>query len=150
MSEYELFVTRMKSMPSFLYYTNNQEYRDAIRRVFQMNPNEVAPYADLSLNEIDTEEMDMESKDEMQYDMKQMDIYLTEVFENTKHERKFMDLYKNAAKHMLSEDPLIGQVVLCSYDFFHLYFSCLWFYFHGGRTSLVGSSEYEQLVNLVK
>ena len=114
-----------------------------------MDLDKTAPYSDLSMNEISTE-IDEESKDEMQYDMKQMDEHLTELYEITKSEPKISQLYKKAAAQMLSEDPLIGQVVLCSYHYFNLYFSCVWFYLHGGRTSLTESVEYKRLVEILK
>ena len=144
-----VFVTHLKGLPSFVFYSNNSEYRKIMRDIFQMDLGKTAPYSDLSMNEISTE-IDEESKDEMQYDMKQMDKHLTELYEITKSEPKFSQLYQKAAAQMLSEDPLIGQVVLCSYHYFNLYFSCLWFYLHGGHTSLIESVEYKRLVEILK
>ena len=143
------FITHMKGLPSFVFYSNNKEYRQIMRDIFQMDQTKITPFSDLSMNEITTE-IDDESKDEMQYDMKQMDTHLTEIYEITKSEPKFLTLYKKAASQMLSEDPLIGQVVLCSYHYFSLYFSCVWFYLHGGRTSLTESVEYKRLVEMLK
>jgi len=142
-------VTHIKTQPSFLFYSDNREYRKTMRSIFQMDSCEIAPYSDLSVNEIDSD-IDEESKDEMQYDMKQMDQYLTELYEITQKEPLFLQLYVKAAAQMLSEDPLIGQVVLCSYDYFNLYFSCIWFYLHGGKTSLKGSVEYTRLAEILK
>lgn len=144
-----VFVTHLKGLSSFVFYSNNTEYRKVMRDIFQMDLDKTAPYSDLSMNEISTE-IDEESKDEMQYDMKQMDEHLTELYEITKSEPKISQLYKKAAAQMLSEDPLIGQVVLCSYHYFNLYFSCMWFYLHGGRTSLTESVEYKRLVEILK
>ena len=143
------FITHMKGLPSFVFYSNNKEYRQIMRDIFQMDQTKIAPFSDLSMNEITTE-IDDESKDEMQYDMKQMDVHLSELYDITKSEPKFMSLYKKAAAQMLSEDPLIGQVVLCSYDYFNLYYSCLWFYLHGGHTSLTESVEYKRLAEMLK
>lgn len=143
------FITHIKELSSFVFYSNNKEYRQIMRDIFQMDQTKMAPFSDLSRNEI-TDEIDDESKDEMQYDIKQMDTHLTEIYDITKYEPKFLTLYKKAAAQMLSEDPLIGQVVLCSYDYFHLYFSCVWFYLHGGHASLIESVEYKRLSEILK
>ena len=143
------FIEYIKGLKSFVFYSNNMEYRQVIRDTFQMNPYEIAPYSDLQSNQIESD-IDEESKDEMQYDMKQMDSNLTEIYEITKHEPCFLNLYKQAASQMISEDPLIGQVVLCSYDYFNTYFSCVWFYLHGGKESLLQAIEYRRLVERIK
>lgn len=144
------FIDYLKSLPSCVIYINNNEYRNAMRRVFQMNTETITPYAELESSQIDMENIDDESKDEMQYDMKSMDIHLNELYELTKSEPKFRELYEKAAGRMFSEDPLIGQVVLCSYDFFNLYYSCVWFYLHGGHTGLISCAEYIRLAELLK
>lgn len=144
------YINYFCEMPSFLFYTNDKEYRNAIRKIFQMDTSKICPYANLKESEIDLENMDSISKDEVHYDMKQMDIHLDCIFQNTKNEPLFMDLYKKAATTMISEDPLIGQVVLCSYDYFMNYYSSVWFYLNGGIDALKQSIEYARLIELLK
>jgi len=145
------FIEHVKNKSSFIFYSNNNEYRQIIRDIFLMDPSIITPYSDLSVNEIEiSTEIDEESIDEMQYDMKKMDMYLTELYELTNQVPEFLQLYKRAAVQMLSEDPLIGQVVLCSYNYFNLYFACIWFYLHGGKLSLMESVEYTNLTDLLK
>ena len=139
------FVEYYKNLPSYLSYTNDTEYRNSIRNVFQMDTTQICPYADLTAEEIDMSQIDDVSKDEMQYDMKSMDIRLSELFELTKEIPLFQDLYTRAAARMFSEDRLIGQVVLCAYDNFALYYSVIWFFLHGGVRSVEISNEYQRL-----
>jgi hypothetical protein len=139
------FVEYYKNLPSYLSYTNDTEYRNSIRYVFQMDTTQICPYADLTAEEIDMSQVDDVSKDEMQYDMKSMDIRLSELFELTKEIPLFQDLYTRAAARMFSEDRLIGQVVLCAYDNFALYYSVIWFFLHGGVRSVEMSNEYQRL-----
>ena len=134
-----------KNLPSYLSYTNDTEYRNSIRNVFQMDTTQICPYADLTAEEIDMSQVDDVSKDEMQYDMKSMDIRLSELFELTKEIPLFQDLYTRAAARMFSDDRLIGQVVLCAYDNFALYYSVIWFFLHGGVRSVEMSNEYQRL-----
>ena len=134
-----------KNLPSYLSYTNDTEYRNSIRNVFQMDTTQICPYADLTAEEIDMSQVDDVSKDEMQYYMKSMDIRLSELFELTKEIPLFQDLYTRAAARMFSDDRLIGQVVLCAYDNFALYYSVIWFFLHGGVRSVEMSNEYQRL-----
>ena len=120
------------------HYNDDISYRQCLRKIFEMN--EKVPHL----------EIDDITNDENNYDEESMSKCMDVIYEKTRNHILFQNLYQHGAAKMFSLDQEIGLAVLCSYDYFHLYFSCLWFYFHGGRTSLVGSSEYEQLLNRVK
>ena len=140
------FIEYFKSLPSYLMYTNNSEYRNILRVIFQMDTSKLCAYAELDTSDIIQEDLDEESRDEMQFDMEKVNSNLNALYECTKQEYVFEELYKNAAGKMFSTDPLIGQAVLCSYDYFMLYHSCLWFFFHAGPTGILESAEYKQLI----
>jgi hypothetical protein len=111
-----------------------------------MDTSILCAYADLDASEINHEDLDEESRDEMQFDMEKVNSNLNALYECTKQEYVFEELYKSAAGKMFSTDPLIGQAVLCSYDYFMLYHSCLWFYFHPGPSGIRECAEYKQLI----
>jgi hypothetical protein len=56
----------------------------------------------------------------------------------------FKDLYLSAAGRMFSTDLRIGQAVVCSYDTFHLYYSCIWALYHN-KCNIESLSEYKTL-----
>jgi hypothetical protein len=58
----------------------------------------------------------------------------------------FKELYTLAAATMFSTDVKVGQVVLCSYDYFHLYFNCLWYFFLKKDTKLESLTSYQVMM----
>ena len=147
--EMQNYISYLKGLPSQYNYNSNKEYRNVLRIVFRMDSKKVTPYADFTTEELN-ETIDDESRDEMQCDMDQIGVCLTEIYKKTKDETIFQNMYKKAAGQMLSEDPTIGQTVLCSYDYFALYYSCLWYYFQAGTTGLETSVEYKRLSEIIK
>ena len=93
-----------------VYFESNKQYRKCLRDVFYMNMNNI----DTSLNEI--EDLDDETEDELLYDHTAITKGLDYVFNLTKNNEHFMDLYISAASCFFSEDPNIGISVLFSYD----------------------------------
>lgn len=131
--------------PSSITYTSNLEYRNWIRRIFHFTKDAKAYYA--NLNETDFEKViDDESKDEMDYDYDSMVIGLELLFKPTINEPNFEELYTLAAATMFSTDVKVGQVVLCSYDYFHLYFNCLWYFFLEKDTKLESLASYQVMM----
>ena len=100
-------------------FDNNKEYRKCLREVFNMNMNNI----DISLNEI--EDLDEETEDELLYDHTAITNGLDYVFNLTKNNGHFMDLYISGASCFFSEDPNIGISVMFSYDYFHQFHLCL-------------------------
>ena len=94
-------------------YTSNQEYRQSMRELFYMNTIEI------------TDDIDDETKDEMDYDMDTISPVMDILFKYTKENPRFGELYELAAALMFSIDPDIGQSVLFSYDNLPLFHSCL-------------------------
>ena len=130
--------------PSSISYKNNKEYRDWIRRVFRFNKDTKIYYADLTEKEM-SNEIDEESRDEMEFDLDSMQIGLDFLFDNTILSPIFEELYILSAATMFSTDVKIGQSVLCSYDFFYLYYTCLWHFFMNPSRKIETIPEYQQL-----
>ena len=94
-------------------YTSNEEYRKCMRELFSMNTVEI------------TDDIDEETKDEMDYDDATISIAMGKLFDYTKTNERFQELYDLAAALMFSIDREIGQVVLFSYDNLPLFHLCL-------------------------
>jgi hypothetical protein len=137
------------SFPSSISYQTNQEYRNWIRRIFHFTKDAKTYYA--NLNETDFENIiDDESKDEMDYDYDSMQIGLDILFEQTIDISIFEEMYTLAAATMISTDVKIGQAVLCSFDYFHLYYTCLWHFFLDKKQNIEALSSYQKIVMLLK
>lgn len=98
-----------------VYYTNNAQYRQCLRELFNMNC-----VLDSSL-----EGLDEETQDELLYDEKTMSLIMDEIYDATKNNELFNELYDLAAARMFSTDRTIGQAVLLSYDYLCFFHNCL-------------------------
>jgi hypothetical protein len=96
-------------------YSNTNEYRKEMRRIFCMNSSNY-PHIDNSI--------DSESRDELEYDEKTMSAALDRIYTKTRDHPLFKDIYEKAAGCMLSTDPEIGLAVLCSYDYLDVFIPC--------------------------
>jgi hypothetical protein len=99
-------------------YSNNKEYRHALRDFFQMKCQPI----------LTNEDIDEETIDEYTYDAQAVEIKMNEIFEKTKMNNAFCKLYEIASAHMISTDLETGLAVLLSYDYFY-YFNNLFVYF---------------------
>ena len=99
-------------------YSNNTEYRQVLRRLFQMQSTN---------HETNVEEaiIDDETKDELDYDDTASSEFLNNVYEKTKHKKEFQKLFDLAAACMFSTDREIGLAVLFSYDYLALFYQVL-------------------------
>lgn len=136
------YIEYFKSLPSSIVYTDDKDYRNAIRKVFRFEPNKKYTYDGKLQNYDDLDEI---SKDELLMDSESITTSMDALYNATKNENVFQDLYLKAAGRMFSTDPSIGHAVMCSYDTFYLYHSCVWYYLHGGIASLLTIHEFEQL-----
>jgi len=136
-------------LPSTISYHSNKEYRDCIRNIFQFSKDNKTYYAGLSKEDI-LENIDEESKDEMEFDIYKMEEGLNILFENTIKDPLFEELYILAAATMISTNVKIGQTVLFSYDYFHLFYVCLWHFFMKKNKKIEYLPEYQQLFFLIK
>ena len=121
-----------------IQYSNNNEYRDCIRQVFQMNARN---FPDTSMLELDDE-----TQDEMMYDDKSANDMMDFIYERTKLKDEFIDLYSKAASFMFSIDTNIGLTILFGYDYLDLFHSLLQVFFSNPSESTIAqSSEYTRL-----
>lgn len=103
-------------------YNDNKGYRNSLRVLFNMDSNN---YMD-KVNEIrSTEQLDDETEDEICYDEESSTKMMDLIYEKTKDNVLFHELYVLAAGRFLSEDPLIGEAVLFCYDYLQLFILCL-------------------------
>lgn len=136
------FKTYITSLPSCIHYETNSDYRRSIRHIFRFDANEKFTYGGKMT---DLSELDSETQDELLFDNKSLSASMDSMFEDTKKEPFFADLYLQAAGQMFSIDPKIGQAVLCSYDTFHLYYACVWYFYVGGISGLLMCAEHKKL-----
>ena len=97
-------------------YTNDQEYRQCLRRVFNMT---------LRKNE---HEIDDHSFDEINFDETATTKAMDYVYDKTCRVPFFKRLYLLAASKMFSLDSGIGLAVVFSYDYFMLFHKCFSYY----------------------
>jgi hypothetical protein len=71
------------------------------------------------------EDIDPVSKDELEYDEEAANQAMDHVFQTTKNNPIFKELYLLAAARMFSTDPEIGLSVLFSYDYLEIFHYCL-------------------------
>lgn len=98
-----------------VYYTNNKEYRQCLRELFNMK----------CVISADLEGLDEETKDELLYDENTMSVIMDEIYNTTNKNELFNELYDLAAARMFSTDRTIGQAVLLSYDYLCFFHNCL-------------------------
>lgn len=123
--------TRIKSLPSNIHYSNNIEYRQQIRNIFDISVSARSFYVDPNVSLNLREEEDDETTDELNYDTSLVEKGMEEWFEYTTTKNEFKELYLYAAGRMFSTDLRIGQAIICSYDTFHLYYTCIWHLYNG-------------------
>ena len=91
-------------------YSNNVEYRAALRKYFKM---------DISCKEKEYAYVDdPESYDELLYDDDAMNHGMDTILDKTRENPLFITLYTLAAGRFLTDDIEVGLCVLLSYDFF--------------------------------
>jgi hypothetical protein len=102
-------------------YKTTKEYRECIRQFVKMNQTNYPPV----LSSPDSAEWDEETVDEMSYDEEAMSKLLDSIYEKTKDNALFQNIYTIAAAKMISQDHEIGLVVAFSYDYFSSFHDCL-------------------------
>jgi hypothetical protein len=99
-------------------YHNNAEYRNVLRRVFNMEVD--------SINiAYQYETIDHETLDELTYDEDKVMEEMKNIYEITENNILFQELYDLSAAKMISLDRTIGICILFSYDYFYLFHACL-------------------------
>ena len=105
-------------------YSDDDEYRDCIRRVFGMNP------------------ANCTNDDGFIYDDKNVSAGLDYVFATTKDIPEFHDIYLIGAGKMMSSESEIGMAIVFSYEYFDLFHLCLADYMRDG---VVNKENYTKL-----
>ena len=136
------YIAYFKSLPSTIVYVTDEEYRNAIRVAMRFQPDQTYTYNGLIHN---INELDEQTRDECLFDSSSITTSMNILYEHTNKEGRFHDIYIKAAGQMLSTSPDIGHAVVCSYDTFTWYYTCVWHYLHGGISSLIQCTEYEKL-----
>lgn len=130
----------MKNLPQHINYSSNKEYRQRFREIFDISESARTCYADIDI-EVSVD-LDEETKDELNYDTSMMEKGMEEWFLKTESNPLFKDLYLLAAGRMFSTDLRIGQAVICSYDTFYLYYTCIWSFLQQENTDITKLNEY--------
>jgi hypothetical protein len=99
-------------------YSNNNDYRAAVRQLFNMNPSNYNPD---SLQQ----GLDPESKDELEYDDSAVMLGMDWIYDKIKDNEIFRYLLARAAAKYISEDQGIGLSVLMCYDYLDAFHGCL-------------------------
>ena len=115
-------------------YYNDVSYRQCLRNMFEMN------------EQIPHKEIDDITNDENNYDEESMSKSMDIVYEKTKDNILFQNLYQHGAAKMFSLDQEIGMAVLCSYDYFHLFHMCLKDFFYDFVSFNEESESYKSLL----
>lgn len=99
-------------------YSNNKEYRELLRIFFNMDTSNIE-------SEIKHLNYDDETYDELLFDEMAVSNSMTNIFEKTKGNILFDELYILASAKMFSTNKETGLCILLSYDFFYDFYK-LW------------------------
>lgn len=106
----------------YIEYKDNSEYRTCIRSLFKIDVKTI-------LNDLaqtyDIDSMDPVTLDELIYSGNIVMYIMDQLYNATKDNALFNELYLLSASKMISLDPALGQVILFSYNYLYLYHPCL-------------------------
>jgi hypothetical protein len=97
-----------------MQYSTNEEYRETLRKFCEMNC--IDKNTDIDLDDI--------SRDELLYDEQSIQIKMDEIYEVTKNDLLWIELYELAAAKFFSTNKEIGLAVLFSYHYFPGFYNC--------------------------
>jgi hypothetical protein len=100
-----------------IQYSNTTEYRQLLRDLFSMDKQ------NYPVHSLDPD-IDVESKDELEYDEEAAKVFMDNVYNNTKNISLFRDIYLRGASFMLSQDMNIGIAIMFSYDYLNYFIPC--------------------------
>jgi hypothetical protein len=98
-------------------YNTVTEFRECIRRLFSMSPENYlsgGAYTD-----------DEETRDEMAYDYDSSAKAMDKIYDLTKDNPVFKQLFLLAASKMMSMDDSLGLSILFAYDYLELFHQCM-------------------------
>jgi len=105
-------------------YNTDEEYQQLICSLFVFSPDKFIVTKNKNINnDTNSVNSDNNSNNEnlIMYDDDQLQLCLDYLYDITKNNTYFLNLYIAAAKQFLSNDPSIGQITLCSFDYFFDY-----------------------------
>ena len=108
-------VSNWKNM--HMQYSNTTEYRQLLRDLFSMDKQ------NYPVHSLDPD-IDVESKDELEYDEEAAKAFMDNVYNKTKNIPLFRDIYLRGASFMLSQDMNIGIAIMFSYDYLNFFIPC--------------------------
>jgi hypothetical protein len=94
-------------------YATDEEYRATFKQIFEI------------ITDADPEDA------EFIFENTAINDKLEYIFDQTKNDSRFNDIYTIAAGKMLSEDPTIGMYILFSFDYLYLFYNLLQKYNNG-------------------
>ena len=106
-------------------YKDNETYRKSLRQVVNMDISKL----NIPWDQMD-DDLDEETKDELLFDNYAMSSTMDYIYDKTKENDFFKEIYLLGASKMFSTDPNIGLAILFSYDFFDLFHLCLQDFFN--------------------
>ena len=139
---------------SYLYqlptpeYNSNEEYRSSLRTVFHMNY-ETYMKNIKNLQEQVEEKFDKETLDELEFDEEAVQGAMDFVYDRTKNNELFINIYKLAAAKMISTDVEIGMSICFSYDYFRYFHTCLSLYLENASNFDENSNAYKYMVKIL-
>lgn len=123
-----------------IIYTSNKEYRQILRNFCHMSCNDISSQYD---------DIDDESLDELMYDNKAMNQKMDEIYQKTRDDPLWINVYELAAAKFFSTDNEIGLTVLFSYHYFQSFYDC-WKSFSQTPKSWSKTNEYyEKLLSIL-
>jgi len=96
------------------------------------------------------ENFDEETIDEVGFDEEAANRAMDDVFERTRGEFFFEEIYKLAAGKMISVDRKIGLAVCFSYDYFMYFHRCLKEYLDNGNVVMEDSNCFKEMIQRLK
>lgn len=130
-------------------YDSDRGYRENLRCVFKMNKESIRKKIEDMCDKIE-ENFDEETIDEVGFDEEAANRAMDDVFERTKNNKGFQEMYKLAAGKMISVDRKIGLAVCFSYDYFVYFHRCLKEYLDNGNVVMEDSNCFKEMIQRLK
>jgi hypothetical protein len=128
-------------------YSTDVEYRQYFRKITEMREQVFHREPDhVDLNEGIPEDMDETTLDEYMYDEDAVTKTFDRIYQVTKDNVQFQELYDLAAAQMISMDREIGLAILMTYDYLWLFNACVVEYSEHREFD----AQFNQLVGLLK
>jgi hypothetical protein len=125
-------------------YENNFQYRESLRYVFSMDVSKNPPNWDLMDSDLDDETID-----ELMFEGGAISTGMDYIYNATKDNTAFKQLYLDAAALMLSQRPDIGLSILFAYDYFSDFHNCLCVFFENKSVFSETTPEFQKIKKMV-